>query len=181
VQGGDFIGDRHSGTKKYENSQRKEEIMISLNVNGKVYKVDVPDDVPLLWVIRDHLKLKGTKYGCGNGECGTCTVHVDGKAVRSCTITVGKIQRKKITTIEGLPENHPVKKAWVKEEVPQCGYCQPGVIMQVAALLSQRPALNADQIIAKMDDVICRCGTYPRIKKGIKTAIQMTKKEVKKS
>jgi isoquinoline 1-oxidoreductase alpha subunit len=91
------------------------------------------------------------------------------------------VQRKKITTIEGLPENHPVKKAWIKEQVVQCGYCQPGVIMQVAALLSQKPALNADQIIDKMDDVICRCGTYPRIKKGIKTAIQMTKKEVKKS
>lgn len=155
--------------------------MISLNVNGQLFKVDVSPDTVLLWVIRDYLNLKGTKYGCGIGECGGCTVHVDGKALRSCTITVGEVQRKKITTIEGLPENHPVKQAWIKEEVPQCGYCQPGVMMQVAALLSQRPPLNADQIIAKMDDVICRCGTYPRIKKGIKTAIQMTKKEVKKS
>jgi isoquinoline 1-oxidoreductase alpha subunit len=155
--------------------------MISLHVNGKAYQVDVSPDTLLLWVIRDHLKLKGTKYGCGNGECGSCTVHVDGKAVRSCTITVGEIQRKKITTIEGLPENHPVKQAWIKEQVPQCGYCQPGVIMQVAALLSQKPMPDADQIIAKMDDVLCRCGTYPRIKKGIKTAIQMTKKEVRKS
>jgi len=155
--------------------------MISLRVNGKNYKVDVPDDTPLLWVIRDYLKLTGTKYGCGIGECGACTVHIDGKAERSCSIPVKEVQGRKILTIEGLSENHPVKKAWIKEQVVQCGYCQPGVIMQVAALLSQRPALDADQIITKMDDVICRCGTYPRIKKGIKTAIQMTEKEVKKS
>jgi len=155
--------------------------MISLHVNGKVYQVDVSNDTPLLWVLRDALNLKGTKYSCGIGECGSCTVHIDGKAVRSCTISVGEVQRKKIITIEGLPENHPVKQAWIKEQVPQCGYCQPGVIMQVAALLSQKAPLNADQVIAKMDDVICRCGTYPRIKKGIKTAIQMTKREVKKS
>ena len=155
--------------------------MISLNVNGQLFKLDVSPDTLLLWVIRDYLNLKGTKYGCGIGECGSCTVHVDGKAVRSCTVSVGEVQRKKITTIEGLPESHPVKKAWIKEEVPQCGYCQPGVIMQVAALLSQKPTPDADQVIAKMDDVICRCGSYPRIKKGIKTAIQMTKKEVRKS
>ncbi|HYA93692.1 MAG TPA: (2Fe-2S)-binding protein [Thermodesulfobacteriota bacterium] len=155
--------------------------MISLHVNGKVYQVDVSNDTPLLWVLRDALNLKGTKYSCGIGECGSCTVHIDGKAVRSCTISVGEVQRKKIITIEGLPENHPVKQAWIKEQVPQCGYCQPGVIMQVAALLSQKAPLNADQVIAKMDDVICRCGTYPRIKKGIETAIQMTKREVKKS
>jgi isoquinoline 1-oxidoreductase alpha subunit len=155
--------------------------MISLHVNGKVFQVDVSSDTPLLWVIRDSLNLKGTKYSCGIGECGACTVHIDGKAVRSCSITVGEVQRKKITTIEGLPQNHPVKRAWIQEQVPQCGYCQPGVMMQVAALLSKRPTPDADQIISKMDDVICRCGTYPRIKKGIKTAIQMTKKEVKKS
>ena len=155
--------------------------MISLHVNGKVYQVDVSNDTPLLWVLRDYLNLKGSKYSCGIGECGSCTVHIDGKAVRSCTISVGEVQRKKITTIEGLPESHPVKKAWIKEQVVQCGYCQPGVIMQVAALLSQKPPLNADQVVAQMDDVICRCGTYPRIKKGIKTAIQMTKKEVKQS
>ena len=155
--------------------------MISLRVNGKVYPVDVSSDTPLLWVLRDYLNLKGTKYGCGIGKCGSCTVHVDGKAVRSCSISVREVQRKKITTIEGLSENHPVKRAWIKEQVVQCGYCQPGVIMQVAALLSQKPTPDADQIITKMDDVICRCGTYPRIKKGIKTAIQMTKMEVKKS
>ncbi|MGO9122165.1 MAG: (2Fe-2S)-binding protein [Desulfomonilaceae bacterium] len=150
--------------------------MISLNVNGKVHQVDVPGDTPLLWALRDNLDLKGTKYGCGIGECGTCTVHIDGKAVKSCTISVDDVKGKKITTIEGLPENHPVKQAWIKEQVPQCGYCQPGVIMQVAAHLSQKPTPSADQVVSKMDDVICRCGSYPAIKQGIKTALQLTKK-----
>lgn len=154
--------------------------MISLNVNGKKVNVDVPEDATLLWVLRDHMKLMGTKYSCGIGECGACIVHINGKAERSCVIPVNQVKGKKITTIEGLPENHPVKKAWVKEQVPQCGFCQPGVIMQVAALISQKPTLTADQIVGKMDDVICRCGTYPRIKKGIKTAVQMTRGEVKK-
>jgi isoquinoline 1-oxidoreductase alpha subunit len=161
--------------------ERKEVIMISLNVNGKNYRVDVSDDTPLLWVIRDYLKLTGTKYGCGIGECGACTVHVNGKAERSCGMTVGEVKGKKITTIEGLPENHPVKRAWVKEQVVQCGYCQPGIIMQVAALVSEKPTPSADQVISKMDDVICRCGTYPRIKKGIKTAVQIAGKGGSKS
>jgi isoquinoline 1-oxidoreductase alpha subunit len=151
--------------------------MVSLNVNGRNYEVDVPDDMPLLWVIRDYLKLTGTKYGCGIGECGSCTVHIDGKAERSCTIPAGEVQGKKIVTIEGLPESHPVKKAWIKEQVVQCGYCQSGVIMQVASLLSESPHPNADKIIGAMDDVVCRCGTYPRIKKGIKTAVQIMRKE----
>lgn len=155
--------------------------MISLNVNGKNYRVDVSDDVPLLWVIRDHLKLTGTKYSCGVGECGACTVHINGKAMRSCTIPVGEAKGKKITTIEGLPENHPVKRAWIQEQVPQCGYCQPGVMMQVAAFLHEKPTPTADQIISKMDDVICRCGTYLRMKKGIKTAVQFAGKGGKKS
>ncbi len=150
--------------------------MISLNVNGKVYNLDIPADTPLLWALRDHLDLKGTKYGCGIGECGTCTVHVDGEAVRSCTVSIGDVQKKKITTIEGLSEKHPVKQAWIKEQVPQCGYCQPGMIMKVAAHLSQKPTPTADQVINDMDDVICRCGTYPYIKQGIKTAIQIMKK-----
>jgi isoquinoline 1-oxidoreductase subunit alpha len=153
--------------------------MISLNVNGKIHELDVPDDTSLLWALRDHMDLKGTKYGCGIGECGSCTVHVDGEAVRSCTVTVGDVRNKKITTIEGLPENHPVKQAWIKEQVPQCGYCQPGVIMQVAAYLSKKPTPDADVVIGKMDDVICRCGTYPHIKKGIKTAVNLIEKEVK--
>ena len=151
--------------------------MISLNVNGKVHKLDVPGDTPLLWALRDTLDLKGTKYGCGSGECGACVVHANGEAVRSCTVTVEEMKGKKITTIEGLPENHPVKKAWIKEQVPQCGYCQPGIIMQVAALLSQKPTPSADQVIGAMDDRICRCGTYPGIKRGIKTAVQIMKKE----
>jgi isoquinoline 1-oxidoreductase alpha subunit len=153
--------------------------MISLNVNGKNYSVDVSDDVPLLWVLRDYLKLMGTKFGCGIGECGACTVHINGKAERSCTMSVKEAKGKRITTIEGLPESHPVKKAWIQEQVVQCGYCQPGVMMQVAAFLSEKPTPTADQIISKMDDVICRCGTYLRMKKGIQTAVQMTRKEGK--
>jgi len=153
--------------------------MISLNVNGKSYKVDVSEDVPLLWVLRDHLKLTGTKYSCGIGECGSCTVHINGKAARSCTIPVGDVKGKKITTIEGLPESHPVKRAWIEEQVVQCGYCQPGVMMQVAALLSENRSPNPEKIIGAMDDVICRCGTYPRIKKGIRKAVQLTRKEGK--
>jgi len=155
--------------------------MISLNVNGKSYdNLDVSDDVPLLWVIRDYLKLTGTKFGCGIGECGSCTVHIDGKAERSCGFPVGKAQGKKITTIEGLPKSHPIKRAWIEEQVVQCGYCQPGVMMQVAALLSESRNPDPEKVISAMDDVICRCGTYPRIKKGIRRAVQIMRKEGKK-
>lgn len=153
--------------------------MITINVNGKNYNIDVPPDATLLWVIRDELKLTGTKYACGIGECGTCTVHIDGKAERSCELSVGDVQGKKITTIEGLPETHPVKKAWIQEQVVQCGYCQPGVMMQTASILAESSNPDADEVIEAMDDVICRCGTYPRIKKGIKTAIRMMGKEGK--
>ena len=155
--------------------------MISLNVNGKKYEVDVPEDVPLLWVLRDNLKLTGTKYGCGIGECGSCTVHINGKAERSCTIPVGQVKGKKITTIEGLPDKHPVKKAWIEEQVVQCGFCQPGVMMQVAGLLSESKNPDPEKIIGAMDDIICRCGTHPRIKKGIRKAVQIMRGEVKKS
>jgi isoquinoline 1-oxidoreductase alpha subunit len=155
--------------------------MISLQVNGKKYNVDVPSDTPLLWVLRDNLKLTGTKYACGIGECGSCTVHVNGKALRSCVTAVGDVQGKKITTIEGLPANHPVKKAWIQEQVPQCGFCQPGVMMQVAALISESPKPDPNKIVGAMDDILCRCGTYPAMKKGIKTAVEMTRKEGKKS
>lgn len=155
--------------------------MVKLTVNGKDYQLDVPLDTSLLWVIRDNLKLTGTKYACGIGECGSCTVHVDGKAERSCGISVGEVQGKKITTIEGLPEDHPVKKAWVKEQVVQCGYCQPGLIMQVAALISSTPKPQADQVIASMDDFICRCGTHHRVKRGIQSAIETVGKEGLKS
>ena len=155
--------------------------MISLDVNGKKYRVDVADDVPLLWVLREHLKLTGTKYSCGAGECGSCTVHIDGKAQRSCVIPVREAQGKKITTIEGLPENHPVKRAWIQEQVPQCGYCQPGVMMQVSALISEAGNPDPDKIIAAMDDVLCRCGSYPRMKKGIRAAVEIVRKEGRKS
>jgi len=151
--------------------------MITLNVNGKNYNLDVEADADLLWVIRDHLKLTGTKFSCGIGECGSCTVQVDGKAERSCTITVGEVQGQKITTIEGLPENHPVKRAWIQDQVVQCGYCQPGIMMQVAALLSESPTPDPKEVIENMDDVICRCGTYVRIKRGIETAAAMMRKE----
>lgn len=149
--------------------------MVSLSVNGKNYILNVPDDATLLWVIRDNLKLMGTKFGCGIGECGSCTVHIDGKAKRSCTLTIGDVQGKKIVTIEGLPEDHPVKRAWIEDQVVQCGYCQPGMMMQVSALLSETQ--DAEKIINRMDDFICRCGTYARVKKGVETAIQMMRKE----
>jgi isoquinoline 1-oxidoreductase subunit alpha len=150
--------------------------MIPLEINGKKYEADVAPDEPLLWVIREYLKLAGTKFGCGVGLCGACTVHLDGKAQRSCITTVGSVEGKKITTIEGLPEDHPVKKAWIEEQVPQCGYCQPGQIMQAAALLSEDPNPSEEKIMETMKGNLCRCGTYPYIKK----AIQRAGKEVAK-
>jgi isoquinoline 1-oxidoreductase alpha subunit len=153
--------------------------MASLNVNGKNYIVNVPDDAQLLWVLRDNLKLTGTKYSCGIGECGSCTVHINDKAERSCGLTVGEVQGKKIVTIEGLPEDHPVKRAWIQEQVVQCGYCQPGIIMQTASLLAESPNPKAEKIVDGLDDVICRCGTYARVKKGVETAIQIMGKEGK--
>ena len=150
--------------------------MINLNVNGKRYSVDVTSDVPLLWVIREHLKLTGTNFGCGIGLCGSCTVHIDGKAERSCQTPVGEAQGKKITTIEGLPENHPVKKAWVEEQVPQCGYCQSGQIMQATALLAETPHPSEEKIVEHMNGNLCRCGTYPKIKSAIRLAATGGKK-----
>jgi isoquinoline 1-oxidoreductase alpha subunit len=144
--------------------------MITLFVNGKKQTVDVPPDVPLLWVIRDHLKLTGTKYGCGEGLCGACTVHIDGKAQRSCSVRVGDVRGKKIVTIEGVAENHPVKQAWIAEQVPQCGYCQPGQIMQAAALLKEHPKPSDSQIDRAMNGNLCRCGTYQRIRKAVNRA-----------
>lgn len=151
--------------------------MISLTVNGKNYNVDIPQDMNLMWVLRDHLKLTGTKFSCGVGECGSCTVLINGEAERSCVISAVDADGADITTIEGLPENHPVKRAWIQEQVVQCGYCQPGVMMQVVGLLSQNNSPNAQDIIDSMDDLICRCGTYQRMKKGVETAIQIMKKE----
>jgi isoquinoline 1-oxidoreductase alpha subunit len=151
--------------------------MISLTVNGKDYQVDVPEDMTLLWVLRDHLKLTGTKFSCGIGECGSCTVLINGEAQRSCTINAADVAGAEITTIEGLDAAHPVKQAWIQEQVVQCGYCQPGAIMQVAGLLAENKDVNAQDIIDSMDDFICRCGTYQRMKKGIETAIQIMRKE----
>jgi len=150
--------------------------MISLDINGKAYQVDVGSEVPLLWVIREHLKLTGTKFGCGSGACGSCTVHIDGKAVRSCQTPAGTAAGKKITTIEGLADTHPVVKAWIKEQVPQCGYCQSGQIMQAAALLAEDPNPSEDRIVSAMDGNLCRCGTYPRIKLAIRSAAKEGKR-----
>jgi len=144
--------------------------MVHLEINGKAYDVDVAPDVPLVWVIRERLKLTGTKFGCGIGACGSCTVHIDGKAERSCQTPAGIAQGKKITTIEGLPESHPVKKAWIREQVPQCGYCQPGQIMQAAALLAEDPHPSENKIIEHMNGNLCRCGTYLKIKSAIRLA-----------
>ncbi|MBI5445838.1 MAG: (2Fe-2S)-binding protein [Deltaproteobacteria bacterium] len=144
--------------------------MLSLDVNGKAYQVDADADTPLLWVLREHLQLTGTKFGCGIGMCGACTVHLDGRAERSCQIAAGKAQGQKITTIEGLPEDHPVKVAWIQEQAPQCGYCQCGQIMEASALLAANPRPTEGQIVDAMAGNVCRCGTYPRIKQAIRRA-----------
>ncbi len=144
----------------------------SLSVNGKQYSVEVDPSTPLLWVLRDHLQLVGTKYGCGIAQCGSCTIHVENIAVRSCQYPVSLVGNQKITTIEGLSENgdHPVQKAWIEEDVAQCGYCQSGQIMQAAALLKSNPNPTDEDIESVMNGNICRCGTYTRIKKAIKSA-----------
>lgn len=144
----------------------------TLNINGKTQEVDVDPSTPILWVLRDNLKLVGTKYGCGIAQCGACTIHLDGTATRSCALPVSSIGDKKITTIEGLSENgdHPVQKAWLEVDVPQCGYCQAGQIMTASALLEQNPNPTDDEIETAMNGNICRCGTYLRIRKAVKTA-----------
>jgi len=148
--------------------------MITLEVNRIPYKVDVTPETPLLWALRDHLKLHGTKYGCGIEQCGACTVHVNGRAIRSCGITVGEVAGKAITTIEGLsPDStHPVQKAWIKVDVPQCGYCQSGMIMATAALLTRKP-VPSDRDIDRTISNICRCGTYNLVREAIHLAAQL--------
>lgn len=145
---------------------------ISISVNGKAQQVDAPADMPLMWYLRDTLGMTGTKFGCGVGLCGACTVHVDGKAAKSCVVTLGEAAGKKVTTIEGLsPDgNHPVQKAWRAHNVPQCGYCQTGQIMQGAALLSQKKNPTDAEILEAMSDNICRCGCYGRIFAAVKSA-----------
>ncbi len=149
----------------------------ALNVNGKTTTVDVPEDTPLLWVLRDTLDLKGTKYGCGTGQCGACTIHIDGRAVRSCQRTVSTAANVRIVTIEGLSADasHPLQKAWQELDVPECGYCQAGQIMSAAALLANNPDVSSSDIDAAMNTNLCRCGTYVRIKKGIQRAAQLNK------
>ena len=146
--------------------------MIDLLINGTSRKVDVDPEMPLLWVLRDELGLTGTKYGCGMALCGACTVHLDGVAVRSCSTPVSAAAGKKITTIEGLSADgsHPVQQAWVAHQVPQCGYCQSGQIMQAASLLAKTPKPTDAEIDSAMAGNVCRCGTYPRIRAAIHTA-----------
>ena len=146
--------------------------MVAFTLNGKPVSVEADPNTPLLWVIREHLKLTGTKYGCGAGLCGACTVHINGVAERSCLREASSVEGAQVTTIEGLSPNgsHPLQKAWIAEQVPQCGYCQSGQIMKAAELLAGNPKPNRDEIISHMDGNICRCGTYNRILAAIERA-----------
>ncbi|MCG8546443.1 MAG: (2Fe-2S)-binding protein [Alphaproteobacteria bacterium] len=148
--------------------------MVAFNVNGKRVTVSTEPDTPLLWAIREHLQLTGTKFGCGSGMCGACTVHVDGKAVKSCQVVVSDIDGAAVTTIEGLSPDasHPLQEAWIAEQVPQCGYCQSGQIMKAAELLKQNPNPSRAEIVRHMNGNICRCGTYTRIVAAIQRAAQ---------
>lgn len=152
--------------------------MVQLTVNKKQYEVDVAPEMPLLWVLRDVLELTGTKYGCGVAQCGACTVHLNGEAIRSCITPVSKAANKNILTVEGLSDDnsHPLQIAWLQEDAPQCGYCQSGQLMSAAALLKEIPEPSDQDIDDAMSGNICRCGSYPRIKKAIKTAVTIQKK-----
>jgi len=155
--------------------------MLELNVNATKRQADADPDTPLLWVLRDNLGITSVKYTCGIAECGVCTVLVDGEAQRSCGVSAKDVLKSEITTIEGLPENHPVKIAWIEKQVPQCGYCQPGIMLQTVDFLSRKPKPTAEQINEALDNVICRCGTHPRIRKAIQMAAEMTAKQGGKS
>jgi len=145
---------------------------IAFHVNGERVSTDATPETMLVWVLREHLKLTGTKISCGMGVCGSCTVHLDGKAVRACVVPVSAVENKAVTTIEGLSpdRSHPLQKAWIEEQVPQCGYCQSGQIMQAATLLAANPSPTREDIIRHMDDNLCRCGTYGRILRAIERA-----------
>lgn len=149
----------------------------TLNVNGKALSVEADSDTPVLWVLRDHANLVGTKFGCGIGQCGACTIHLDGTATRSCLLTVDQVKDASITTIEGLSENgdHPVQQAWKEVDVPQCGYCQAGQIMTASAFLSENPNPSEDEIRSAMHGNICRCAAYNRIEKAVKLAAGKSK------
>jgi aerobic-type carbon monoxide dehydrogenase small subunit (CoxS/CutS family) len=150
---------------------------LTLKVNGKTHALDLDPDTPLVWVLRDHLGLTGTKYSCGIAECGACTVLIDGVAERSCSVPLSDAAGSEITTIEGLAgtDLHPLQKAWIEEEVPQCGYCQPGQLMTAAGLLKRNPNPSEEEIVAEMSGVLCRCGTYLRIKKAVAKAAKKGK------
>jgi isoquinoline 1-oxidoreductase alpha subunit len=152
---------------------------LTFTVNDQVYTLDVDPNMPLLWAIRDFARLTGTKYGCGIAQCGACTVHLDGKAVRSCSIPVSAAVNKKVVTIEGLSPDgsHPLQRAWQEEDVPQCGYCQTGQIMTAAGLLDANGNPTDEEIVTAMTGNICRCGTYKRIHKAIKRAVELTAKK----
>jgi aerobic-type carbon monoxide dehydrogenase small subunit (CoxS/CutS family) len=151
--------------------------MIALKINGKPVSLDVDPATPLLWVLRDNLGLTGTKYGCGMAQCGACTVHIDGQAVRSCVASVSRAAGREVTTIEGLSADlsHPLQRAWMEIDVPQCGYCQSGQIMSAAVLLRERPQPTDDDIDQAMTGNVCRCGTYPRIRQAIHRAAELAK------
>lgn len=153
-----------------------------LKVNGKTHQIDLDPSTPVLWVLRDHLNLPGTKYGCGVGMCGACTVHLNGSAVRSCQLPVSAIGKQAITTVEGLSANatHPVQKAWIEHDVAQCGYCQSGQIMSATSLLKDNPNPTDEDIDGYMSGNICRCGTYLRIKEAIKSAANASKTQSQK-
>jgi isoquinoline 1-oxidoreductase alpha subunit len=156
--------------------------MVTLNINKKTYNIDVDPDMPLLWALRDVIGLVGTKYGCGVAQCGACVVHLDGEAVRSCVTKVSRAAGKKVTTIEGLSENsdHPLQKAWLELDVPQCGYCQSGQLMSAAVLLRENPNPTDQDIDDAMAGNICRCGTYLRIRKANHLAAEMQRKGINK-
>ncbi len=150
--------------------------MITFKLNGQTVTTEDPNDTPLLWVVRDTFKLKGSKYGCGAGLCGACTMHIDGQSVRTCTLPVGSVEGKSITTIEGLADDgqlHPVQQAWISNSVPQCGYCQSGQIMTAAALLDNNPSPSPDEVETALAGNLCRCGCYPRIKEAVLAAVKV--------
>jgi len=150
---------------------------IKLEVNGEQRSVDAEPSMPLLWALRDLLGLRGTKYGCGIAACGVCTVHVNGTAVRSCVMPLSAVEGAKVTTIEGLGGEHPVQRAWIEQQVPQCGYCQPGQIMQATALLASNPEPSREQVREAMNGVLCRCGTYVRIEAAVQRAAELMRRQ----
>lgn len=151
--------------------------MTKLILNGKETEIRTDAETPLLWALRDELGLTGTKYGCGIGACGACTVHLDGKAVRSCTVPLSAAAGARVTTIEGLGGDHPVQQAWIEQQVPQCGYCQTGQIMEAVALLQSNPAPGRDEVRAALNGVLCRCGTYLRVESAVQRAAELLRAE----